>query len=345
MSARGSIRTRAALDCRRFGCVMLLATVWSTVDLPAARASVALDTQGVPAADIASALRRAYQLPALLALAHTPEEEDAAVARERERLRKLMVEQGYLDAEVLLRDSAKGAVLRAVLGRRYTVSSVELKGVRQSELGTQTVIDLSAIVRQFVGQPASASAAETFGRRILDSVDETDFALARLHSVEWSPTGDGTVAAAVTLDTGPKLRFGNVSFSGLRRLKVAGLQRLVPFRHGDRYERSQMEHLRGELKAMDAIKYHNVDLSVDANGLLAVEIRVREAPPDLSILEQVAPFGFASGLAALATLALAQIAAQAGAARAIVRPLAWAGGALVITFAIAATPRLLAFVS
>ena len=63
--------------------------------------------------------------------------------------------------------------------------------------------------------------------------------------MNWVRTEDGVATASVELDTGPRSRFGSVVFSGLRRLDAADLQRVVPFREGDRYERRDNRDNRG----------------------------------------------------------------------------------------------------
>ena len=319
--------------------------IWLALCLPAAGAPARLDTDGISETEIASALHRAYQLPMLVAVSSTPAQEDAAVEHERTRLRRLMVELGYLDADVTVERSPAGMVLRPVLGLRYSVGAVELKGVRQSELEPEVVADLVARVREFVGKPATASATTTFARRVLDRIGERDFALARLQAVNWVRTEDGVATASVELDTGPRSRFGSVVFSGLRRLDAADLQRAVPFREGDRYERAQVERLRDNLKALESVKSFNVDLTANEDGVLTVAVRLREAPADLSVLKNPGSFGLGSGLAALGALALAQIAAAAGVSRARVRPLVWGSAVFVLTFVVAVTPRLVSFLS
>lgn len=319
--------------------------IWAALALPGSAAPLTLDTAGMPVSDVVSALRRAYQLPVLIGVARTPTEEDAAVERERTRLRALMAEFGYLDAEIAVERSDAGTVLRPVLGRRYVVGSVELKGVRQSELKPNVVTDLAAIVRAFVGKPATSQGAETFGRRVLDSVGKEDFAFARLRTVRWTRMEDGMATAAIDLDMGPRSSFGGVTFSGLRRLEAKDLASLVPFRAGDRYERVQMERFRDNLRTLKTVKSFNINLDKAKDGALAIDVRMREAPADLSALRDSSPFGLSSGIAALSALALAQIVGMAGIASGRLRPLVWGSAVFVLTFAVAVAPRLVSFLS
>lgn len=309
-------------------------------------ASVRLDTSRVMSPDIASALRQAYQLPTLIgggAADGASEMVSAAVERERTRLQRLLVDLGYLDAEILVTHTDAAIVLRPVLGQRYRVTAVELRGVRQSELERKVVDDLAVIISDFVGQPATARIAGQFGRRIVQTVGARDFALAGLGSVGWSRSDGAGVTAVVELDMGLPMRFGSVVFSGLQRLQEEDLHRLVPFRPGDRYEQAQIEVLRDRLEALNAVNRVNISIEAGEGGVLAVDTRLREAPADLSALRKAGPFGLASGIAALAGLALARIAAAAGAPR--LRPLARVNIACVLTFAALAAERLVSFLA
>jgi hypothetical protein len=57
--------------------------------------------------------------------------------------------------------------------------------------------------------------------------------------------------------------------------------------------------LRGNLAALETVKSSNIDLRKDEDGTLAVDVRLREAPADLSVLRGFGPLGLASGIAAL----------------------------------------------
>jgi hypothetical protein len=338
----GCIRRFRAL----FFAALLYAALWSS----APAAVVELDTRNVGSPAIALALKHAFQLPIWIEGMRTggpiaPDELDHAFARERARLQRLMVGFGYLDAEVALDRSSTRAVFQPVLGKAYTIATVELKGVQHNALDRRAIDDLASIIDDYIGQPATAQIADDLGRRILYRVGETDFALASLRHVKWDHAGDGVVTALVHLDAGPKMSFGTVTFDGLRRLCERDLSYLIPFSPGQRYERDKIEEMRESLE--DLANVETVHVGTSAGGRsgasLDLTVRLRETPATLTLPEPEGMFGLASGLATLAGLACLLIAAHAGITRTRLRPVAWLTAALALTFAGLAIHRLVNF--
>lgn len=325
--------------------LMVAVTFWAVSSLPAAGASARLETEGLTAPGVATALHLAFQLPAVLEGVASPAEEDEAVRLEMARLRRLMVDLGYLDADINAAHEDGQVVLKPLPGKLYSVGSIELKGVRRSDFGPEIVSDLAETVRDFVGRAATAEASETLIRRIIERIGRQDFPLVRQRELTWTRGADGVAAAVLDLDTGPRLHFGEVVFRGLRRLNDADIRRAVPFRPGDRYERALFEKLRLNLSALKTVSDFSIDLKDDGDGGLGMDVRVHEAPPDLSVLANTGWPALVSGLAALAALAATQLAGQAGVSRKRLRPLVWVAGACVLTFAVTVVPRLVDFLS
>ncbi|GMB79796.1 hypothetical protein NN6n1_05780 [Shinella zoogloeoides] len=325
--------------------LMVAVTFWAVSSLPAAGASARLETDGLKAPGVATALHLAFQLPTLLEGGVSPAEEDEAVQLETVRLRRLMVDLGYLDADISVAHEDGQVVLKPLPGRLYSVGSIELKGVRRSDFGPDVVSDLAETVRDFVGRAATAEASESLVRRIVERIGRQDFPLVRQRELTWKRGADGVAAATLDLDTGPRLHFGEVVFRGLRRLNETDIRRAVPFRPGDRYERALFEKLRLNLSALKTVSDFSIDLKDDGNGGLGMDIRVHEAPPDLSVLADAGWPALVSGLAALVALAATQLAGQAGVSRRRLRPMVWAATACVLTFAVTVVPRLVAFLS
>lgn len=272
---------------------------------------------------IAARLLAAYQLPAWMegvtstGAQITPALFDDAVEREQLRLRRLMVDLGYLGAEVRLEHADGGLVFQPSLGRISTVSAVKLKGVDQSRLGRIVVDTLSSIIADYIGSLATAQAAETMGQRILYAVGQEVFATARLRQVRFVPSGNGEAVAVVDLDAGPRMHFGKVTFSGLRRLREPDLVRFIPFLQGAGYRRSLVEELRRSLEVLDSVDRVHISIDPSASNPSAVDIavRIREASVDPTALFQDEGPGVATGLAAMAGLALLRLAPQTGISR------------------------------
>lgn len=323
---------------------LVAGVLWIAVAFPVAAQSVILDTGKIPLPYIATALRQAYQLPILIGVKHTPAEREGEIATEKARLQGLIAGFGYLDGEVAVEHSEGRTVLRPTLGGLYRVASVELKGVRQSELDRSVVDNLASIAEEFVGQPASTVVAETFTRRILQAVSGEDFAHARRRSIDWVRKGGGVVTAVIELDLGPRSRFGAVRFSGALRMH-SELQRLVPFHSGDPYSAAAIEKLRRNIEALETVKSVRIAIGKDEGGVLPIDVRISEAPANLEALRHTEPLDVGSGLVAMAGLMLVQVAAQAGLVRSRLRPLVWVTTACVLTFAVLATLRLFSFLA
>lgn len=313
---------------------------------------ITLDTDSVADPVIAASLRAAYQLPEWMegampaGKAIAPALLEEAVGRERTRLQRLMADLGYLDAKVQLERSGAASVLRPSLGQLYTISAIELKGIDQSLLGRDAVVDLSSVIADYVGGPASAQAAEAMGRRILYRVGQEDFAAAAFRHVEFVAAGNGKAAAVVYLDAGPRMHFGQVTFSGLRRLREPDLRRLIPFATGARYERPLVEKLRQGLEATAGVDAVHISTGASTSDASAADIaiRIREAKVDPASL-QGAGLGLATGVAALAGLALLPLSSTSVRSRGRRRLFVLAVSIVTLAFFSLAAVRVFSFLS
>ncbi|WDZ80774.1 hypothetical protein PWG15_23730 (plasmid) [Ensifer adhaerens] len=320
------------------------ALLWLAAVLPAAAQSVVLDTDEIHVPYLADALKQAYQLPLLADLEATPSEREEALSTEKARLQGVIAGFGYLDGDMTEEKQGTRIVLRPTLGHLYRVTSVELKGIRPSELGREVVDRLASIINDFVGQPATTFVAESFTRRILQTVSAEDFAHARRRATDWVRKGEGIVTAVIDIDLGPRTRFGAVQFSGALRME-SELQDLVPFRSGERYSAALVEQLRRNIEALETVKSVNVAVGKDEEGLLPIDVRIREAPANLETLRHTNPLDVGSGLVAMAGLLLVQVGMQAGTPRSRLRPIIWITSVCVVIFAILATLRLVSFLA
>ena len=318
--------------------------VWMFAVLPASAQSVVLNTQEVSLPYLARALEQAYQLPLLLDAGASPAERKEALATEKARLKGVIAGFGYLDADVSEEDQKGQIVLHPKLGDLYRVTSVELKGIRPSELDREVLDRLAAIIDEFVGQPATTFVVDTFTRRILQIVTAQDFAHARRRATDWVRKGEGVATAVIDLDLGPRSRFGEVRFSGALRMQ-SELQRLVPFRSGDRYSAAAVEQLRHNIEALSTVKSVRIAIGKDEDAMVPIDVRIREAPANLETLRHTNPLDVGSGLAAIAGLFFVQMGAQTGLPRSRLRPLIWCTGGCLLIFAVLAALRLVSFLA
>ena len=87
----------------------------------------------------------------------------------------------------------------------------------------------------------------------------------------------GTAAAVFTFESGPKARFGEISFEGLEKTRASYLRRLDTWETGEDYDQSKLAAYRDRLAATGL--FSTIDPAIgarDENGLAPVTVRVAE---------------------------------------------------------------------
>ncbi len=123
---------------------------------------------------------------------------------------------------------------------------------------------------------------------LLDSVASRDFYLARITRSEARVTAaDARADLGVTIDSGPRVRLGELQTSGLKRVPVSLVKRYVNYAPGDPYRQQQLDDWQQALQSTSFFRGAFVTLDSDAsqrtvlpNGdvELPVRVRVSEAP-------------------------------------------------------------------
>lgn len=340
---------------RRPGAVLIVAAIALQAVINGGSAferAPGLDVSHVVDADVAMAVRSAYNLPAWIegegAPERIPREDLAAMIEiEKARLTALMISLGYLDAEVVVdgKQSPAQLTLLPVTHQRYRVGTIEVIGLHEAELGQETIADIGSIVPSFTGQVATTDLLSRLeGSIIFRIAAKRPLAKIAHREVVGEPS---TVLADVTLsvDSGPAARFGNVTTSGLRRTRANTLQQLIPFVPGDPYDRGKLDVLRQNLEELGLFSRVRVstDQALDEKGLLPVRVQVAEKPVDIAQLSRSGANGLAIAMLTLFALALRQVGLSGGSSPFVVRATSLVSLSMILAFAVFGTQRLLLF--
>ena len=308
-----------------------------------------LDVGHFADADVAMAVRSAYNLPTWIEGEGAPEQvsaEDmtAMIELEKARLAALMIGLGYLDAEVLVdgKQSSARLTLLPVAHQRYRVGTIEVVGLHEAELGQEMVADIGSIVPSYTGQFATTDLLSRLEESVVFRI-AAKHPLARVANRQ--AVGDPSTGLAdiiVSVESGPAARFGNVITSGLRRVKAKTLQQLIPFGPGDPYDRGKLEELRQNLEGLGSFSRVRVstDQALDEKGLLPVRVQVTEKPVDIDQLSRTGTDGLVVAMLTLFALALRQVGMAGGGSPLVVRMTSVVSLLMILAFAVFAIQRL-----
>ena len=352
MFATSAMLVRICWYTRRPGAILIVAIIAlqiATIGSSAFERVPSLDVGHFADADVAMAVRSAYNLPAWIegegAPERIPAEDMAAMIEiEKARLTELMTGLGYLDAEVLV-DSKQSPVrltLLPVTHQRYRVGTIEVVGLHEAELGREMIADIGSIVPSFAGQFATTDLLSRLEESVIFRI-AAKHPLARIadRQVVREPS-TGLADITVRIESGPAARFGNVITSGLRRTKTQTLQQFIPFGPRDPYDRGKLDVLRQNLEELGLFSRVRVsaDQALDEKGLLPVRVQVTEKPVDIAQLAHSGANGLAVAVLTLFALAIRQTAMAGGAPSFVVRTVSLVSLLTILAFAVLAVQRL-----
>ncbi|MCC2594773.1 BamA/TamA family outer membrane protein [Pusillimonas sp. MFBS29] len=276
---------------RQIGCLVL---AWASVQCAhAARPEVVIDPGGVPPAAIQS-INGAVE-----AIVRLAEDQDGGeVARLRRRAREATLSaletQGYFTPTVTLEvgEDVAGETWDIVIepGERTQVDSVNLnfKGqiTRPQFAGrVQTLKDQWPLKEGMIFINESWHDAKV---SLLDEVSRKDFYFARL--INTQATIDAEKASAslfAEVASGPRVRLGPMSVSGLKRVPSSLIERYVQYSPGDPYDQDLLDEWQQALQSTSFFRGAFVTLDQDESTHrvladdeleLPVHVRVSEAP-------------------------------------------------------------------
>lgn len=318
----------------RSGLALACATCAGLLVHGGARAETAylkLDAIGDP--EIVDALNSALNLPAIDA-ATAGEAWTAAIDTERNRLAALLRAFGYLDARIEITrpvstpgetaaspDGGRGQSikpfeieLRPLPGQPYRIGTIQIAGLGGDDLAPLRS-DLRDVVRVFIGTVARSDTLTRLEDEIAWRVRSTSHPYAKVIDRDVVPdSAFMTAAVRIAIDAGPATRFGAVTFHGLTRVDPRSLAAYVPFSPGDPYQSEVLIAFVDTLRGLPIFRTVNVNLAdaPDANGLVGIEVAVRETPVDPEKLAQSRSIGLAALGSVLMAVAFRQVALASG---------------------------------
>jgi translocation and assembly module TamA len=289
-----SLKIAAFMPARRLTIVLLTAVLAG-----ASFASVAADPQsyrvefaasGVSAID--ATLRPSSELASLRSTA--PVGPFGLIARAEgdiERLETVLQSFGYYQGKVeisidghALNDSALGDLLTALpkgtearvristrLGPLYQLGKVEIDGELPAEL--------RATLGLVSGAPAVASEVLTGGVRLLNALENSGYAFARVDPpVAYELPAEGLLNVSFHVTAGPRVKVGRIRIEGLKRVHERLVRRRLLLHSGEGYDASRIEKARKDLLLLGVFATISVKVgeAADASGAVPVTFQVRE---------------------------------------------------------------------
>ncbi|MGE0664967.1 MAG: autotransporter assembly complex family protein [Sphingomonadales bacterium] len=191
--------------------------------------------------------------------------------------------EGYYGARITYEVDRDAEPIRVAIavepGERFTIGaySIELTG---PEVLDQSVKDEARkIAEAQVGQPArSETVALAFGQ-VMAKLPQLGYPRAKLAVQDFKANHlDQKLTAKVRIDTGPKVKFGEITLDGLESVKSGYVMKAVTWRTGEVYDSRKVEAFRQELTEMNLFASIRVDTDDPLQGdRQPIRIRLREA--------------------------------------------------------------------
>ncbi|MBW7860313.1 MAG: outer membrane protein assembly factor [Rhodocyclaceae bacterium] len=202
----------------------------------------------------------------------------ALIRRTRREVRSILATEGYFAPEVELERAERGQwILSVEPGRQASVAAVELSfDGHLAEPGGE--IRRESLRRQWslpVGQGFRQADWDGAKQGLLDAVSLRDYAAARITAsrAEVDPTA-ASVRLAVTVDSGPPFRLGEIEVSGLKRLPADLVSRLGRLTPGEPFDQERLLAFQGALQAAPQFASVIVDIERDPARAAAAPVRV-----------------------------------------------------------------------
>jgi translocation and assembly module TamA len=198
------------------------------------------------------------------------------------RFVEVLNSEGYYDAAVHYRiDSKKGGAtvaMRVDPGPRYPVSDVAVHLVGTVADETLVTKELDRF-RAIVGRPARARAILDAEVILVAGVIARGYPLARITAKRYvADHAIDAVQVDISLDTGPRARFGTITYVGLVDVDETYVRNRLPWKEGDIYDPAKVDRARRALSATGLFAHVGVDHAdrVEEDGMLPMSVTVVE---------------------------------------------------------------------
>jgi len=209
---------------------------------------------------------------------------EAEVTAEVIRLTDLLVQQGFLDAQIDV--SGKGTEgdplrMRPVLGPQYRIGGIR---INQSAQPIDPVLRaaLDNLILGYVGVTATDGALREVREKILLELQQASYADAVVTSeVLISDQEVGIADLLVFADPGNAFRFGRIEVEGSYRVDDSVAMGLASFRPGDAYSPTVIDDLRNALEQTGKFRRVRIEIEQDPSeaGLVNLRVILRDRAP------------------------------------------------------------------
>jgi translocation and assembly module TamA len=163
--------------------------------------------------------------------------------------------------------------VKFTLGPLYHVGRVTIDG--DLPVAAQGALPLKT------GAPAVASTVLGAGARLLSVLGEQGYAFAKVDPpVAYEDKTDPILDVTFHVETGAKVRIGEIRFRGLKRVKEKVVRRRLLVHTGEQYNSSAIERARADLLNLGVFAAVSVGVGskADATGGVPITFRMRERP-------------------------------------------------------------------
>lgn len=192
-----------------------------------------------------SLLTQSDRQPATPAALRRRMEDDVA------RFQRILRAEGYYNGTVETSVAEDAQPIQVTIeietGRQFTLSEYNLSYHPTVPEGDNVPRDASDLGLE-IGQPARAAPLNQAERRITRSLSRHGYPEAKLEDVRYLADPEKeTLRAEITVQTGPRLRFGRLQMSGLEDVRENYIRELVNWPEGATYDSREVERVRQEL--------------------------------------------------------------------------------------------------
>ena len=164
-------------------------------------------------------------------------------------------------------------------GERFTIGAYAIELAGPDSLPNSVKEEANRIAEAQVGQPArSETVALAFGQ-VMAKLPQLGYPRAKLVVQDFKANHrNQKLTADVRIDTGPRVRFGEISLEGLETVKAGYVTKALTWRTGDVYDSRKVEAFRQELTEMNLLASIRVDTDDPPQGdMQPIKIRLRES--------------------------------------------------------------------
>jgi translocation and assembly module TamA len=189
------------------------------------------------------------------------------------RIEDMALEQSSLPERLtaLPRGTDARVAIAVTLGPLYRIGRIDIDGTlppeARSALGLQT------------GAPAVAADVLQGGARLQAALQNMGYAYARVDApIAYENPDTDVLDLSFHVDAGPRVRFGEVRFTGLKQVREAVVRRRVQLPVGELYNAALVERARRELLDLGVFGAVSIQLAKtpDSEGRVPITFRVRE---------------------------------------------------------------------